>query len=251
MLVSYHNVEVSQADYTILQDVSFQINEGEFVYIIGKVGTGKTSLLKTIYGEIPVKKGEANVLGFDLRSLKKQHIPALRKKLGMVFQDFQLLNDRTVYDNLDFVLRATAWKKKEERKGRIEEVLGLVGMSEMCNKYPFELSGGEQQRVCIARSLLNKPQLLLADEPTGHLDEETSNSIMEILRGVAAQGTAVIMSTHARRILREYPGRIFLFGNKQVTVDAQKEEYTQNLQQAEVDMEQLETKDELERKVHE
>jgi cell division transport system ATP-binding protein len=251
MLVSYHNVEVSQADYTILQDVSFQINEGEFVYIIGKVGTGKTSLLKTIYGEIPVKKGEANVLGFDLRTLKQQHIPALRKKLGMVFQDFQLLNDRTVQDNLDFVLRATAWKKKEERKKRIEEVLDLVGMSDMSNKYPFELSGGEQQRICIARSLLNKPQLLLADEPTGHLDEETSNKIMEILRNISQQGTAVIMSTHARRILREYPGRIFLFGNKHITIDAQKEEYTQNMQQAEEDMIRLETKEELERKVHE
>ncbi|MEG2574259.1 MAG: ATP-binding cassette domain-containing protein, partial [Bacteroides sp.] len=173
MLINYQNVIVNQQELCVLNDVNFQLKEGEFVYFIGKVGSGKTSLLKTFYGELNIADGKAEVLDYDMRTIKRKHIPELRRKVGIVFQDFQLLTDRTVYDNLYFVLRATGWKNKNEIKDRIEEVLTLVGMSNKGYKIPNELSGGEQQRIVIARAILNSPAIILADEPTGNLDVET------------------------------------------------------------------------------
>ena len=172
-LIQYKNVEIHQQELCVLSDVNLELHKGEFVYLIGKVGSGKTSLLKTLYGELDVIDGEAEVLGYNMRSIKRKHIPQLRRKLGIVFQDFQLLTDRTVYNNLEFVLRATGWKNKQEIQDRIEEVLQLVGMSNKGYKLPNELSGGEQQRIVIARAVLNSPAIILADEPTGNLDVET------------------------------------------------------------------------------
>ena len=180
-LIDYQHVEIHQQEHIVLSDVNFQLNEGEFVYLIGKVGTGKTSLLKTFYGELGIIAGKALVLGYDMGAIKRKHIPALRRELGIVFQDFQLLTDRTVYDNLNFVLKATGWKNKQEMQARIEEVLALVGMSNKGYKLPHELSGGEQQRIVLARAILNKPKIILADEPTGNLDEETRNQILKLL----------------------------------------------------------------------
>ena len=172
-LIQYKNVEIHQQELCVLSGVNLELHKGEFVYLIGKVGSGKTSLLKTLYGELDVIDGDAEVLGYNMRSIKRKHIPQLRRKLGIVFQDFQLLTDRTVYNNLEFVLRATGWKNKQEIKERIEEVLDLVGMSNKGYKIPNELSGGEQQRIVIARAVLNSPAIILADEPTGNLDVET------------------------------------------------------------------------------
>lgn len=193
----------------MLTDVTLQLHKGEFVYLVGKVGSGKTSLLKTFYGELDIADGEAEVLGYDMRSIKRKYIPRLRRKLGIVFQDFQLLTDRTVYDNLDFVLRATGWKNRTEIKERIEEVLQQVGMSNKGYKLPNELSGGEQQRIVIARAILNSPAIILADEPTGNLDVETGKAIVELLHDICKSGSAVVMTTHNLQLLREYPGRVY------------------------------------------
>lgn len=173
MLIELKDTDICQEDKAILENVEFHVDENEFVYIIGKVGTGKSSLLKTLYGELPVKKGTANILGYNLCKLKRKHIPDLRRQLGIIFQDFQLLGDRTVKENLNFVLRATGWKRKADREKRIGEVLNMVELPEKADKYPHELSGGEQQRISIARALLNTPKIILADEPTGNLDQET------------------------------------------------------------------------------
>ena len=177
--------------------------------MVGKVGSGKTSLLKTFYGELDIASGKAEVLGYDMLHIKRKHIPQLRRKLGIVFQDFQLLTDRTVYDNLEFVLRATGWKSKGEIKDKIEEVLNLVGMSNKGYKLPNELSGGEQQRIVIARAVLNSPEIILADEPTGNLDSETGHVIAELLHGISEAGALVVMTTHNLQLLREFPGKVY------------------------------------------
>lgn len=215
-LIRYRNVSIRQQDVEILNDVNLELNQGEFVYLIGKVGSGKTSLLKTIYKELDIYSGEAEVMGYDLRTIKRKNIPALRRKLGIVFQDFQLLTDRTVYDNLEFVLRATGWKDKRNINYRIEEVLEQVGMSDKGRKMPNELSGGEQQRIVIARAILNKPELILADEPTGNLDVETGRKIVELLRNICESGSAVMMTTHNLNLLQEYPGKVYEFVNHHI-----------------------------------
>lgn len=208
-LIQYKNVEIHQQELCVLSDVNLEFHKGEFVYLIGKVGSGKTSLLKTFYGELDIASGEAEVLGFDMLHIKRKHIPQLRRKLGIVFQDFQLLTDRTVYDNLQFVLRATGWKNKGEIKDRIEEVLKLVGMSNKGYKLPNELSGGEQQRIVIARAVLNSPEIILADEPTGNLDSETGRAITELLHSISEVGSLVVMTTHNLQLLREFPGKVY------------------------------------------
>ncbi|MCD8091706.1 MAG: ATP-binding cassette domain-containing protein [Bacteroides sp.] len=208
-LIQYKNVEIHQQELCVLSDVNLEFHKGEFVYLIGKVGSGKTSLLKTFYGELDIASGEAEVLGFDMLHIKRKHIPQLRRKLGIVFQDFQLLTDRTVYDNLQFVLRATGWKNKGEIKDRIEEVLKLVGMSNKGYKLPNELSGGEQQRIVIARAVLNSPEIILADEPTGNLDSETGRAITELLHSISEAGSLVVMTTHNLQLLREFPGKVY------------------------------------------
>ena len=192
-LISYSNVSIWQQEQEILENISFSINPGEFVYLIGKVGSGKSTFLKSIYGELDIKDGNATVLGYDMKSIKRKHIPALRRRIGIVFQDFQLLTDRTVKENLEFVLKATGWKNNNDIQTRITEVLTQVGMETKGYKMPNELSGGEQQRIVIARAILNKPELILADEPTGNLDVETGHRIVELLREICSQGSAIIM----------------------------------------------------------
>ena len=208
-LIRYTDVEIHQQELCVLNDVNLDLHKGEFVYLVGKVGSGKTSLLKTFYGELDIASGEAEVLGYDMLHIKRKHIPQLRRKLGIVFQDFQLLTDRTVYDNLEFVLRATGWKSKGEIKDKIEEVLNLVGMSNKGYKLPNELSGGEQQRIVIARAVLNSPEIILADEPTGNLDSETGHAIAELLHGISEAGALVVMTTHNLQLLREFPGKVY------------------------------------------
>lgn len=212
MLIDYQNVNIYQGEELILKDVNFDIDEGQFVYIIGKVGSGKSSLLKTLYCELdlyPDEVGKAEVLGRDLASIKRKHIPALRREMGIIFQDFQLLGDRTVYQNLRFVLKATGWKDKKEIENRIQEVLADVEMSEKRDAFPHELSGGEQQRIAIARAMLNKPKIIIADEPTGNLDPETAEGIIRLLRELSQTGAAVIMTTHNLSLLDKYPGIVY------------------------------------------
>ena len=216
-LISYKNVDINQQELGILNNVNFELKKGEFVYLIGKVGTGKSTFLKTIYGELDICEGEATVLGYDMRTIKQKNIASLRRKLGIVFQDFQLLTDRTVYDNLDFVLRATGWKQFSERESRIEEVLRLVGMENKGYKMPNELSGGEQQRIVIARAILNKPEIILADEPTGALDSNSSRMLLTMLTELNEQLAAtILMVTHdafsasyCHRILFIKDGQLF------------------------------------------
>ena len=206
-ILKYKNVEVLRKELIVLKNVTFTLDEGEFVYLIGKVGSGKSSLLKTMYAEIPIALGEAQILDFDLTKLKRKEIPHLRRSMGIVFQDFQLLIDRSVYDNLKFVLEATGWRNKREIDDRINECLQQVGMTNKSYKMPHELSGGEQQRIVIARALLNHPKLILADEPTGNLDPETGMQIVSQLRSIAESGTAVIMATHNMQIVEAFPSR--------------------------------------------
>jgi cell division transport system ATP-binding protein len=215
-LIRYQNVSIRQQGLEILEDVNFELNKGEFVYLIGKVGSGKTSFLKTVYGELDIHSGDAEVMGYNLRTMKQKHIPELRRRLGIVFQDFQLLTDRTVYANLDFVLRATGWKNKVDIHTRIEEVLEQVGMQGKGYKMPNELSGGEQQRIVIARAILNKPELILADEPTGNLDVETGRRIVELLKEICSQGSAILMITHNLSMLTEYPGKVYRFADHHI-----------------------------------
>ena len=216
-LIDYKDVNIYQESQLVLQDVNVEIGEGEFVYLTGKVGTGKSSFLKTIYGELPLKEGEAKVMGHDMVELKRRHLPDLRKKLGIIFQDFQLLTDRTVDANLRFVLKATGWKNKVDINQRISDVLELVGMSTKGYKMPSELSGGEQQRIVIARAILNSPKLILADEPTGNLDAETSRQIVELLQQISKAGSTVVMITHNQTLLEQFPGRQLLCENHQLT----------------------------------
>ena len=215
-LIEYKGVEVLRDEHVALKDVDWQVDAGEFVYLLGRVGSGKTSLLKTVYGEVPVGKGEARVLDYDLRALRRSDIPYLRRRIGIVFQDFQLLTDRTAWANLDFVLAATGWRDKEERDLRIDEVLRQVGMQTKAFKMPHQLSGGEQQRIAIARALLNKPGLILADEPTGNLDPDAGTQIMAHLHEIATGGTAVIVATHNLAFTRTFPGRVLRCERKQL-----------------------------------
>ena len=215
-IVDYKNVEIHRKELVVLKNVTFSLNSGEFVYLIGRVGSGKSSLMKSMYSEIPIIEGEASVLDYDLTSIRKKDIPYLRRRIGIVFQDFQLLTDRTIHANLEFVLRATGWKNKVDIHTRIEEVLEQVGMSGKGYKMPNELSGGEQQRIVIARAILNKPELILADEPTGNLDVETGHSIVKLLKEICAQGSAILMITHNLNLLTEYPGKVYRFANHHI-----------------------------------
>ena len=210
MLIEYKKVRIFQEDVCVLNDVDFHVEEGEFIYIIGKVGSGKSSLLKTTYCELDIESGEqAMVLDRDIMNIRRREIPALRKEMGIIFQDFQLLHDRTVAKNLRFVLKATGWKNKKEIEERIDEVLEMVGMSEKKDKMPHELSGGEQQRIAIARAILNKPRIIIADEPTGNLDPETAAYIVSLLKQISQTGTAIVMTTHNIPMLDKYPGIVY------------------------------------------
>ena len=207
-MVSLKKVTVVNENSVILSDVNFEVASGEFVFLIGKTGTGKSSLLKVLYGDLLLNSGEGSIVGFDLLRLKEREIPKLRRKLGVVFQDFKLLPDRTIFDNLAFVLKATGWKDKAKIKMRVAEVLEMVNVTSNDQKFPFELSGGEQQRVAIARALLNHPELILADEPTGNLDPETRQEIMQLFRKLHAGGISIIMATHDYNMIVKFPGRI-------------------------------------------
>ena len=210
MFIEYKNVGIYQDDVCVLEGENFHVDEGEFIYIIGHVGSGKSSLLKTIYCELDIHDGdEAVVLGRNMLKIKRKEVPALRKELGIIFQDFQLLHDRNVYKNLQFVLRATGWRDKKDINDRIDEVLEAVGMAEKKLKMPYELSGGEQQRIAIARAILNKPKIIIADEPTGNLDPETADNIVSLLKQISLTGTAVVMSTHNLPMLDKYPGIVY------------------------------------------
>ena len=210
MLIDYKNATIYQEDKLILDNANFHLDEGEFIYLIGKVGSGKSSLLKTMYGELDIDSADnAVVLGRDMLKIKRKHLPELRREMGIIFQDFQLLHDRTVYKNLRFVLKATGWKKNEDIDTRIDEVLDAVNMADSKEKLPHELSGGEQQRIAIARSLLNKPKEIIADEPTGNLDPETAENIVLLLKGITHSGTAVVMSTHNLPMLDKVPGVVY------------------------------------------
>ncbi len=212
-LIKYNNVSLNIEENTILKDVSFEIKRNDFRYVIGRVGSGKSTLLKSIYAELPIEEGDAWVFDYNLATLKRKNIPFLRRKIGIVFQDFQLLIDRSVEKNLEFVLRATGWENKKVIKDRINEVLEQVNMQNKAYKMPHELSGGEQQRVVIARALLNAPSLILADEPTGNLDPETGNQIVELLHSISQNEAAVLMSTHNYSIVSNFPGKIMKCGN--------------------------------------
>ncbi|RYZ54360.1 MAG: ATP-binding cassette domain-containing protein [Sphingobacteriales bacterium] len=208
-IVSLRNAQIFQGKSLILSDVNFEVQKGEFVYMIGKTGSGKSSLLKTLYGDIYLREGQGHVTGFDLKGLKWQTVPLLRRNLGIVFQDFRLLTDRNVHDNLEFVLKATGWKDKALMKEKIENVLSKVGLKNKGFKMPYEMSGGEQQRVDIARALLNNPKLILADEPTGNLDPDTTDEIMQLLFNICRDyQTAFIMATHDYSIIQKYPARV-------------------------------------------
>jgi cell division transport system ATP-binding protein len=208
-VVYLDSVTISQRSKIILSDIGFKVNPGEFVFLIGKTGSGKSSLIKVLYGEIFVDQGKGNVVGFDLNNLNKNNIHLLRRKIGIVFQDFKLLQDMTIFENMNFVLKATGWKDKNKINERINKVLTLVSIEASLEKYPFELSGGEQQRVAIARALLNNPKLIIADEPTGNLDPETSESIMGLLKNLNEKGITILMATHDYNMIVKFPGKIF------------------------------------------
>lgn len=215
-VLKVENLTVYQRDIMVLKEVTFEVNKGEFVYLIGKTGSGKSSLLKTLYADLPFKSGFVSIAGFDVHNLKSKKVPFLRRKLGIVFQDFQLLFDRTVNENLIFVMKATGWKDKNKMKAAIDEVLGLVDLPTKGHKMPHQLSGGEQQRLAIARAIINKPEIIIADEPTGNLDPVTSLGIMKLLKGISEQGTAVLMATHDYSSIKEFPGRFLYFNESKV-----------------------------------
>ena len=216
-LIRYKDVEIHRKEYVVIRNASFEIGEGELVYMVGKVGSGKSSLFKTMYADVPVVSGEAQVLGYDLTRIKRRQVPQLRRRLGIVFQDFQLLMDRSVEDNLDFVLRATGMNVRSDRQDRIAEVLHKVGMANKSYKMPHELSGGEQQRIVIARALLNNPEIILADEPTGNLDPETGEQIFYLLNSLATGGTSVLVATHNHSLIDRYPGRVLVFEDHRIS----------------------------------
>ena len=208
-IVSFSDATINQSGKTILKNVSIEVPEGSFVFLIGRTGSGKSSLIKTIYGDLELAGGVGNVTGYDLSRLKSKQIPNLRRELGVVFQDFKLLQDRTIGENLKFVLRSTGWKNKKEIDDRINKVLKMVGITLNKDKYPFELSGGEQQRVAIARALLNEPKLIIADEPTGNLDPQTSQEIMQLFKSLHEKGMTLLMATHDYQMIVKFPGKIF------------------------------------------
>ncbi|GHU71125.1 phosphonate ABC transporter ATP-binding protein [Bacteroidia bacterium] len=208
ILIRYKEVEICRGENTILEEVNLEMRAGEFLYITGKVGSGKSTLLKTFYADIIIESGQAQIFDFDLRKIKNKQIPALRRQIGIVFQDFQLLTDRSVNDNLEFVLKSTGWKDKNDIQERIERVLNQMEMSNKGYKMPYELSGGEQQRIVIARALLNSPQIILADEPTGNLDAESGYKIVQLLHAICASGTAVIMTTHNTQWVQQFPAKV-------------------------------------------
>ena len=215
-LIDYKNVEIHQADQIVLHDVNLTVEGGEMIYMLGKVGSGKSSLMKTFYGALPIASGEASVLGYDMMHIRRRKLPYLRRRLGIIFQDYKLLTDRSVEENLLFVLRATGWKDKKLMSAHVREVLEQVGMVAKAYKKPYELSGGEQQRVVIARALLNSPEMILADEPTGNLDAETGREIMDLLYAISQAGITVLMSTHNLNWPELYPGRKLLFENGEI-----------------------------------
>lgn len=215
-LIQYSNVEIRQADQIVLHDVNLTVESGEMIYLLGKVGSGKSSLMKTFYGALPIAGGEAKVLEYDMTRIRRRKLPYLRRRLGIIFQDYKLLTDRSVEENLLFVLRATGWKDKKLMNAHVHEVLEQVGMETKAYKKPYELSGGEQQRVVIARALLNSPEIILADEPTGNLDVETGREIMDLLYAISQAGITVIMSTHNLHWPEKYPGRKLTFENGQI-----------------------------------
>ncbi len=215
-ILQLKNASIFQGESLVLSNVNVEINKGDFVYLIGKTGTGKSSFMKTLYGDLPLTEGEGHIVDFNLKTLKEKEIPFLRRKLGVVFQDFKLLTDRTINDNLLFVLKATGWKDKTEMNTRIEEVLTKVGMKTKGFKYPHELSGGEQQRIAIARALLNNPELILADEPTGNLDPQTSVEVMEVLQEINKNGNTILMATHDYALLLKYPSKTLKCDENQV-----------------------------------
>ncbi|WP_346882816.1 ATP-binding cassette domain-containing protein [uncultured Algibacter sp.] len=206
-ILQLKDASIFQGESLVLSNVNVEINKGDFVYLIGKTGTGKSSFMKTLYGDLPLNEGEGHIVDFNLKTLKEKDIPFLRRKLGVVFQDFKLLTDRTINDNLLFVLKATGWKDKTEMNTRVEDVLTKVDMKTKGFKYPYELSGGEQQRVAIARALLNNPELILADEPTGNLDPQTSIEVMEVLQDINKNGNTILMATHDYALLLKYPSK--------------------------------------------
>lgn len=215
-MIDYKGVEILRNEHVALRNVDWHVDAGQLVYLLGRVGSGKTSLLKTLYAEVPIAKGEARVFDYDLTAISRRDIPYLRRRIGIIFQDFQLLADRTAHANLDFVLQATGWRDKTEREERIEQVLRQVGMHTKSYKMPHQLSGGEQQRIAIARALLNRPGLILADEPTGNLDPDTGTQIMALLSSIASEGTTVVVATHNHAFTHTFPGRILRCERKQL-----------------------------------
>lgn len=223
-IISFENADIAGGDAVVIYGLDMKVCPGDFVYIVGKVGTGKTSIIRTIIAETPLKSGEGTVCGYDLRKLKDKEIPYLRRKMGVVFQDFQLLMDRSVEANLEFVLKATGWKSQKEIFDRIVRVLQAVGMELKAHKMPYQLSGGEQQRVAIARALLNEPEVIIADEPTGNLDNETADGIMSLLTAINREkGTAIVMVTHNRQIFDKYPGKVMECKDEKCTLKGNEE----------------------------
>jgi cell division transport system ATP-binding protein len=223
-IIDFLEVDVYQQDYKVLEQAEFSIQSGDFCYIIGKVGSGKTTLIKTINAEIQPSNGSVRVAGYDLHSIQEKDIPYLRRKLGIVFQDFRLLTDRSIYDNLEFVLQATGWRSKKDIKNRINEVLRLVNLTEHAQKMPHELSGGEQQKSVIARAILNEPEIILADEPTGNLDPDTSDEIMNLLMDLNKNGKTILMVTHNYSLMKKYPHKALRIKDKHITEENMLEE---------------------------
>ena len=215
-IIDYKNVELCHDEIIVLHDINFSVDEGEFIYLCGKTGSGKSSLLKSLYADMPIKRGEARIFDYDLSKISRRQIPFLRRKIGVIFQDFQLLHDRSVRDNLEFVLRATGWKVARQIDDQIDLVLNTVGLTKKGYKRPHQLSGGEQQRIVIARSLLNSPQLIVADEPTGNLDPDIASEIVGLLHEISRSGTSVIMATHNMSIVNRYPAKTFVVENENI-----------------------------------